>query len=372
MKVVFLDLTRFDYSPATPNEQPLGGGHSAVCYLAVELAKAGHDIALVNNIRRPGIYEKIACPGRAVGITANYLNQFDAVVVCSSAHGHELRSLGVSSRLILWTQHATNQRAMAALQGNDERAAWDAFVMVSAWQTKDYVKTFDLPSEKIKVLKNAVAPRFESLMRARAPFFLSDSPPLLVYTSTPFRGLDVLLKSFPSIRAAIPGCRLKVYSSMKVYQVSPDKDEHQGLYDLCRTIDGAEYIGSVPQPRLASALSEADILAYPSTFEEMACISVMEAMAAGCVVVTSKLGALSETLAGYGFLMEPRVDVVEFANEYARAVVELVKGARQRPDMFLKIIEEERKFVRANYVWASRACEWEQWLRGIIAEAHGS
>ena len=47
--------------------------------------------------------------------------------------------------------------------------------------------------ERITILRNAVAPAFETLQRRAPPFFRTGAPPILAYTSTPFRGLAVLL-----------------------------------------------------------------------------------------------------------------------------------------------------------------------------------
>ena len=116
----------------------------------------------------------------------------------------------------------------------------------------------------------------------------------LGYTSTPFRGLEVLLSAFPEVLIEFPEAELKVFSSMKVYQQDERGDAFAPLYKRCRTTPSVHYVGSVPQPRLAEELKAATILAYPNTFAETSCIAVMEAMAAGLHIVTTDLGTLPD------------------------------------------------------------------------------
>lgn len=361
VKIAFLDTIDWDYSPLTPYERPLGGSQSALCYLSAAMAADGHDVALVNNIGRPGVYAGVTCPGREAGMAADFLNGFDAVIVLNVAQGRHLRQRGVATRLVLWAQHATDQPDVASLKDPGEREAWDAFAMVTEWQGAAYVRDLGVDQERIVIMRNAVAPMFESLARKRPPFFIRGEAPLLVYTSTPFRGLDILLMAFPMIRALVPGCRLKVYSSLQIYGVAPEKDEFRILYELARAIDGVEYVGSISQRRLADALSEADILAYPNTFPEMACIAVMEAMAAGCLVLTSKLGALPETSAGFGFLMDPASDVMGFADNFIRMTTGVATAARDDPEKFHAHIGRQTAFVRDTYTWQARAREVARW-----------
>ncbi len=362
MKIAFIDLINWDYTPLTPLEQPLGGSQSAGIYLARELAARGHAVTLLNHTTRPGVYAGIDCPGMAGGVAADRVNTFDVAVVMNSASGLRFRTAGVTVPLALWSQHAPDQAAVKALTSVEERLAWDRFFLVSQWQAEAYAASFGIRPERISVLRNAVSPSFQTLERRRPPFFRTGAPPVLAYTSTPFRGLVTLLAAFPAIRAAVPDCRLRVYSSMGVYQVPDATDDFRILYDLARALPGSEYVGSLPQTALAQALAETDILAYPNIFAETSCISVMEAMAAGCLVVSSKLGALPETTAGFGILMDALSDVVAMAREFTKVLVNVIRTARERPDQFEDGLRRQQAYARSAYSWATRAQEWEQAL----------
>jgi glycosyltransferase involved in cell wall biosynthesis len=365
MKIAFFDPIGWDYTPLTPFERPLGGSQSAAVYLARELAARGHAVTLFNGTSRPGVYLGVDCPGLAGGVTSDRLNGFDAVAVQNSASGQRLRAAGVTAPLVLWSQHAADQPAVQPLGHAEERGAWDAFFLVSQWQAESYAATFGIPTERIAILRNAAAPAFRTLERGSQPFFRTGAPPVLAYTSTPFRGLAILLTAFPAIRAAVPGCRLRVYSSMGVYQVPEASDDYRVLYELARALPGSEYLGSLAQTALAEALAEADILAYPNVFAETSCISVMEAMAAGCLVVSSKLGALPETTAGFGFLMDPSNELVRMARDFATLLVAVIHRAREEPDQFEDRLRRQRSHARAAYDWATRAEEWEQALQRL-------
>jgi hypothetical protein len=64
-------------------------------------------------------------------------------------------------------------------------------------------------------LINGVAAESESRgVRQRNLEALGTPAPVLFYTSTPFRGLDVLLNCFPRIRQSVPDVRLRIFSSM--------------------------------------------------------------------------------------------------------------------------------------------------------------
>jgi len=237
-------------------------------------------------------------------------------------------NLGENTLLILWTGYAHDQPAVQALHDPSERNAYDGIVLISEWQRDRFCETFGIDLARTSILLNAIAPSFHGLFADGAPLLAAKTqPPILAYTSTPFRGLDILLEVFPRIRRAVPGTRLKVFSSMKVYQISATDDESDYglLYRKCQETEGVEYIGSIPQPELARELRSVMVLAYPNTFAETSCIAVMEAMASGCWIVTSDLGALPETTAGFGRLIAIQGDWEAYKDSFVEETIQVLR-----------------------------------------------
>ena len=364
MQIAFLDLGGLDYTPITPSEQPLGGMQSAACYLAISLAARGHSVALMNRTTTPGCFGGVTCINVST-VNAPILNGFDVVVsICTGSV--MLRQMGLTRPLVLWTGHDINQPAVRNLCDFAERWLWDKVVLVSNWQATRYLTEFKFKSDQISVLRYAVAPAFEKKSRNRPYFFITGAPPILIYSSTPFRGLDVLLRAFPLIRAAVPECKAKIYSSMLVYQVPREKDSYHALYNLCRMTEAVNFVGSVGQNLLAEAMNQCDVFAYPSTFPETSCIALMEAMASGCIIVSTTLGALPETAGGFGALLDPPVESGRLAEIYAQFAARTIWDAYKHPEQWVARLDEQRAFALKNYSWGARAKEWEELLELVI------
>lgn len=367
MRIAFIDPGGWNYTVDAPFERPMGGSISALCYLAPELAQRGHAVTVLNGVRSAAESRGVRLQSLSAARSASYLNAFDAVVLVGLAQGRVLRrKVGVTVPMVLWTPHAHDQPAVRELSRQNERWSWTGFAFVSDWQRQCYEKFFQVPREKGRVLRNAVSPAFAGENDA-VPWFAAGEPPVLFYTSTPFRGLDVLLRAFPAIRAEFPRTRLRVYSSMGVYQIAPADDKYRTLYDQCRSMDGVDYIGSIGQSRLAKELAGAAALGYPSTFAETSCIAALEAMAVGAAVLTTRLGALPETTAGLASMVEWQADEGRLAASFAAMAVEALRDMRHNPAAAAASRVQRIKFIRDNYLWAARALEWEQWLTQIAS-----
>ncbi|MEQ1858854.1 MAG: glycosyltransferase family 4 protein [Chthoniobacteraceae bacterium] len=364
MRIAFGDFSGWDFHAQSVDSAPLGGSQSAACYLAQALAREGHEVFLLTHTSAPGKHAGVGClswPATPLdSLRALRLDVF--VCILAAGNGEVLRAaLGPETRLVLWTQHRFDQESVQRLADAGERGSYDAFALVSDWQRKEFVAHFSLPPDRTRVLRNAVAPAFLDLFADDQPIvFHKAQPPLLAYTSTPFRGLDRLLDAFPAIREAVPGARLRVFSSMAVYRTPQVVDhlQHGALYQRCRETPGIEYIGSIPQPALARELRGVTALAYPNTFPETSCISALEAMAGGCLVVTSALGALPETTAGFAHLVPFEQSRESYLREFVERTVVALRGESDAVDL----LRRQVRHIRENSTWELRAREWSDWL----------
>lgn len=369
MRLAFFDAIPWDFNVRTPYDAPLGGSQSALCYLASHLAAAGHQIWLINNGTALGMIDGVEHLNFRQ-VNADQINKLhlDAcIVVNDSRIGGAVRDLvGARVPIVLWVHADTDARSTSVLKDEDIANRFSAFAFVSEWQRQRYLATFALPSSKTRVLRHAVAPPFERRSDRGEPVLPAmQDPPLLVYTSTPTRGLSLLVDCWPEIRRHSPRARLKVFSSMGVYN-TPDSDDLLRLYDRCRASPGIEYGGSIPQPKLAQEMKGATVFAYPTRFAETACIAALEAMAAGAVVISSDHGALSETTNGFGRLIAADPDQSRFLARFAAVVGSVLDQIAARDATLERDLRAQVAFINERCTWRRRGGEWIDWLAGEI------
>lgn len=363
MRIAFLDAAHMDYGVDTPYEQPTGGTQSAVAYLSVELAALGHEVFLINNTTRPALSRGVHCMALQHSGGPDVLNTMDVVIVVTMPIGGFLREIQrVTGRMLLWIHIPPDQPMMLRLREENELAAWDGFVFVSHWQRDQYLRSYQIPIEKTGVMGNAVSPGFASEPTAPA-WFETGNPPVLVYTTTPFRGLVHLLDALPTIQDAVPDVSLRVFSTMKVYQGPPSDDtQFDAVYKRCAAMPGVSYEGGLGQRALAQAMAEAAALCYPCTFPESSCIVAMEAMAVGAMVLGTKTGALMETTAGFGRGVPWTGDPARLVGDFATLTIHAIDEAKRDPQRAASTRQDQIAFTRSEYVWPKRAREWSAWL----------
>lgn len=268
-----------------------------------------------------------------------------------------------SKETIYWNQLAHDQEAVQWLSDPNNVEKIDHFVFVSHWQSECYRKAFNIPGYKTKVIQNACIGVGQRVPSSRKVV-------KLCYTSTPWRGLDVLLDAWDLLNPS--DCELHVFSSCQIYGkdfAHTEEAKYIDLYNRCLNTKGIVYRGSVPNEELRKELPSFDILAYPCTFEETSCIAVIEALSAGLRVVTSNLGALPETTEGwariYPYLMNKSKHAEIFADILKEEIEFIVREKLNR------ILEGQSNIYKRRWSWDERIYDWKYFLNFIIQSKSG-
>ncbi|MFQ5771477.1 MAG: glycosyltransferase family 4 protein, partial [bacterium] len=358
LRLLFADDS-WQYDGNTPENRPLGGAHSSLVYLTRALAELGHDVHVFNNCTAPGPFNGVHYHQLAELTATNKFIYSDAFISLRSPR--VFRAWINAGVRILWSGDAIDQPVLGNyLKTNEDvRQNIDCIFCKSRWQAWTFMKYFKWPADKTFVTRNAIWPEYFSTE------FYEPPDNRLVYTSTPFRGLKLLLTLFPRIIRSVPDAELHVFSSMQVYQHSKEEDrkKYGHIYQLAEQ-PGVIMHGSVGQRTLAKKLTRCRILAYPNTFPETSCLSVMEAMAAGCVVVTSWLAALPETVGRGGVLVQG----IPGSDEYNEAFVEqCVRLLKDRP-FWRRTAKAGKEWILNHYTWDKVAVEWSEQINKLLQQ----
>jgi tetratricopeptide (TPR) repeat protein/glycosyltransferase involved in cell wall biosynthesis len=299
----------------TVKSAPLGGSESAAIYMAKELQQLGKKVLVFSRNDAPGHYEGVEY--LSIEQFAHFI-QRNIIDVFISVRNIDVFDLPIHARLkMLWMHDACDQPHVQALADQHYLNKIDKIITVSVWQTEQFERVFNIPREKFFISRNGVNKKyFTKYPKKRCH--------RLIYTSTPFRGLEFLLECFPFIKKRVPDAELSVYSSMKVYGMSDEEDKIRfgNLYAKCQQ-DGVILHGSIRQDELARRLGECYLWVYPNYFPETSCIAALEAQAAGLPCVASALGALPETIADgkTGTLIEGDVSSIEFKRQFIERII---------------------------------------------------
>ena len=251
---------------------------------------------------------------------------------------------------VVWMHHDVNQRWVQWCKDKDLVDSVNCFVFVSSWQRERYLNTFGLPPHRCVVLRYAIDMSSEMRRWETGPIFRC------AYTSTPFRGLSILLDSWERISPA--NAELHIWSSMKLYLA--DDGPYQNLFARAQSMRGVIYHGLAPNPELRAAMRTMHFLVYPCTFEETACLSAIEAMAAGCRLIIPSLGALPETTAGYARIYPSIPDAEQHVTAFSENLTaELATPWGGDPELSLR----QQAHCAAVYNWSGRLREWRQLIQ---------
>jgi len=264
-----------------------------------------------------------------------------------------LSQADTSKKLVYWNQLSYDQEAIQALKDENIINQIDFFVFVSNWQAEKFRQIYGIPAYKTFVIENACVGVFDKKVRGEKI--------KVCYTSTPYRGLDVLLAAWELLNPQ--DAELHVFSSCKIYGedfAASEEPKYEHLYEKCKTLPNVVYRGSIPNDEMREELASFDILAYPCTFEETSCIAVIEALCSGLRVITSNLGALPETTQGwaniYPYIPNKEYHAVKFA-KLLKNDIELFRRGK-----LTNYLQGQQNIYGGKWMWDKRINDWTDFL----------
>lgn len=334
-----------EYTVQSVENQSLGGTQTTVCTLAKHLVTLQQNVTLVNRVKETKVID-----GVEHLFWEEFLNNPKTCDVCivlhDPSHLFTIKSNWKDSNtLFVLYIHNDISTYVPRIQESYQLQHFidmvDAFLFVSHWIQNRYECKFDIPKYKSMLLKNTTGNIFEKMLKAPNYQKTRNS---LIYCSSPDRGLHYLLSIFPTIQKKIPDAKLTIRSGMQLYDKNSTEIPYKNEFDVIKNIDQSL---PVNQLTLANLFMSHDILVYPSNTEESSCLVILQAMACGCIIVTSDLGALKETTPPYNFIVSFDKNPAQFVNAFT---VSLEKVLQLTDKEKADIRNKNRQYIIENYL----------------------
>lgn len=329
-------------------ERPLGGTETAIIQVAKQLSERGHEVEVFTSHPNPPDSHPRYSPIKAID-RAQPMDLFVFVKEWMPS----LFRVPAKAKLY-WTGDSFDQYVNFGLGDRRVIERIDRFLAVSHWQARALSERSGFSFEKARVIGNGVdLSQFsgaETRERKR-----------LIYASAPYRGLDLVPPLYSELKKKHPDLELHVFAGLSIYDgmtpfQGPEQEQFEKLTTVLRSLPDCHVHGNIKQTELAREFMKSSILFYPNTFIETSCMTAMEAMAAGAIVVTSNLGALPETIGDTGVL----IDGQPGSGDYNRAFVAAVDRLLLDSESFETLSRRARARAEAEFSWGRVADRFEK------------
>lgn len=263
----------------------------------------------------------------------NYLS-----VVVPGIVPHENNLYNSTKQIIMWIHNTPSQyteEALAILRNPKFLGKIKYFVAVSESCKKEIIDQLNIDPNLVYVIPNAINPLQYDLNKFNKPNKIK-----LINTSSPDRGLAVLLNSLPLVKENF---ELDIFGSF-----NPDK------FPELIPDPRINFYGFSAKNTVHKHYEAAHIHVYPSIYPETFCISQVEAMSAGLLCLTSDIGALPEVSGGYTTIYPYELDNnkhIEIFAEKLSEAIDAIKSGNWNP-------EAQIEYVNKTYSWDAIKNKW--------------
>jgi glycosyltransferase involved in cell wall biosynthesis len=342
------------WGPRSVDEGGIGGSETAAVFTAKSFAERGHHAFVFSDCAgMEGVHDGVRyCDYRRFpAFVARY--EMDLFVSSRRPEAFTLPIRAGHTVALAHDMFFGHQKDLSAIADKV-----DVFFALSPWHRKFMAEYHGIPEHRIAVTRDGVdLSRFaEDLPRVKGR---------MIYSSSPDRGLDVLLKVLPRIRNEIPGAELHVLYGFsnweKACAARGDRDEIAWMESIKAALKqpGVVYHGRVGQRELARQMLQAELWGHPTAFTETWCCTAAEVMGAGVPVVTTDLAALSTTVGEAGVLIPGDNRSQEYQDRFVAECVRMLTDRARWGEYSARGREKAKA-----YSWDTIADEWLGILKG--------
>jgi glycosyltransferase involved in cell wall biosynthesis len=283
-----------EWHPSDIYTRGLGGSETAAWRLSEELAAQGWRVTLYGQFDEEGVFGDV--------ILRDFRSYDPTVHLTAFVSFRNARVFDAyrpnADCTCLWLEDLAGAHSEGLTEQN--AANIDHICTVSHWHKQHMQDAYPwLDPQKVVANRNGIDLSFFEGEPEREK--------RVVYSSSPDRGLDILLEIWPRVREAVPDAEL-VSTYSRWYDIVAEHNpvmakSREKLIGMLDQPGVKRLPGGLGQKALAHLMLSSLVWVHPSWYSihdmqmhETSCISCMEAQAAGCVVVASNWGALSENV----------------------------------------------------------------------------
>lgn len=365
--------------PETLSQRSLGGSETAAVMMAKELRKLGHLVTIFCNLPPAGRPDHFKSGDQSEdGVRWVSLEQYGPFITNTEvdllivSRNPDLLSLNhQAKKAVLWCHDLATYKGFVPKIMN---VAWniDEVWCVSEYHRQQIHDVTGYPLNFIKATRNGIV-KFDDLL----PVTRVDRS--LLYSARPERGLENLVRK-GGIMERLPEFTLQV----TMYENFPEHmmEYYRYLWQRCEELPNVEMVGAKTQMQLRQMMRGAWAYVYPTAFEEVSCILAREAIEQHLPFITTRVGALPETLGESGIFYDfarPEIGTDAFCEGFADFIRDIYNGyeAVCNPEETSKSIldvankswftSQEASDKRKDLYWDGVAEQWDSWSEPVKA-----
>lgn len=272
-------------------------------------------------------------------------------IICS-----RVRQIEDEKIRIYWLHDLPEDPETNHLKDINSRNRFHKLVFCGNWQYSRYQLVCGLPYDRNSVvIDTPIDP---------APQVVKEFDKIrLVYSSTPQRGLNLLVPVFERLAEKHKNIHLDVFSSFKIYGWDEADKQFEPLYNRIRNHPQMTYHGFASNDIVKDTLLKAHIHAYPSTWLECNSRSIIEAMSAGLLCVHPNYGGLTDTSGGMNFMYQGDQDLNNHANIFYHVLEHAIEKVKtEEVQNYLKLV---KIYADSRYSWNKIVGNWVDLLTSL-------